>query len=117
MLIGPRTGNILGFLACAGLMGYALYAQHVLGLEPCPLCIFQRYAFVVTGAIALVATLHGPGRVAQVVYGLLIAGHETTTSMSANAIVTLMQHSDAWERLCAEPALIPNAVPRSTTSS
>ena len=30
--------------------------------------------------------------------------------MSANAIVTLMRHRQAWERLCAEPALIPNAV-------
>ena len=44
------------------------------------------------------------------VYGLLIAGHETTTSMSANAIVTLMRHREAWDRLCADPALIPNAV-------
>jgi cytochrome P450 len=48
--------------------------------------------------------------IVNVVYGLLIAGHETTTSMSSNAIVTLMQHRDAWDRLCAEPALIPNAV-------
>jgi len=46
----------------------------------------------------------------NVVYGLLIAGHETTTSMSANAIVTLMRHRDAWDGLCVEPALIPNAV-------
>jgi len=52
-------------------------------------------------------TIH---EITNVVYGLLIAGHETTTSMSANAIVTLMQHRDAWERLCADPALIPNAV-------
>ncbi|HEY2386707.1 MAG TPA: cytochrome P450 [Candidatus Binatia bacterium] len=48
--------------------------------------------------------------VTNVVYGLLLAGHETTTSMSANAIVTLMRHRDAWERLCADPSLIPNAV-------
>lgn len=48
--------------------------------------------------------------ITNVVYGLLIAGHETTTSMSANAIVTLMEHRAAWERLCAEPASIPNAV-------
>ena len=48
--------------------------------------------------------------ITNVVYGLLIAGHETTTSMSANAVVTLMRHRDAWERLCADPALIPNAV-------
>jgi cytochrome P450 len=48
--------------------------------------------------------------VVNVVYGLLIAGHETTTSMSANAIVTLMQHREAWDRLCKDPTLIPNAV-------
>ena len=42
--ISRRSGNALGFLACAGLMAYALYAQHVLGLAPCPLCIFQRVA-------------------------------------------------------------------------
>jgi hypothetical protein len=29
--ISRRSGNALGFLACAGLMGYALYAQYVLG--------------------------------------------------------------------------------------
>ena len=42
--ISRRAGNALGFLACAGLMGYALYAQYALGLAPCPLCIFQRVA-------------------------------------------------------------------------
>jgi len=45
----------------------------------------------------------------NIVYGLLLAGHETTTSMSANAIVTLMNYRHAWDRLCADPALIPNA--------
>jgi cytochrome P450 len=48
--------------------------------------------------------------IVNVVYGLLIAGHETTTSMAANAIVTLLQQRPAWERLCADPTLIANAV-------
>lgn len=48
--------------------------------------------------------------IVNIVYGLLIAGHETTTSMSSNAIVTLMAHRKAWDRLCADPSLIPNAV-------
>jgi hypothetical protein len=48
--------------------------------------------------------------ITNVVYGLLIAGHETTTSMSANAIVTLMKHREAWDKLCADATLIPNAV-------
>jgi disulfide bond formation protein DsbB len=60
------------FLACAGLLGFGLYLQHAVDLEPCPLCIFQRYAFVLTGLIALVAFIHGPGRAAQAVYGVLV---------------------------------------------
>jgi cytochrome P450 len=48
--------------------------------------------------------------ITNVVYGLLIAGHETTTTMSSNAVVQLLQHRNAWERLCADPAAIPNAV-------
>ena len=38
----------------------ALYAQYVLGLQPCPLCIFQRIATIVTGILFLIATIHNP---------------------------------------------------------
>ncbi len=48
--------------------------------------------------------------IATVVYGLLIAGHETTTSLSATAIVRLLEHREAWEAICADPSLIPNAI-------
>ena len=41
-LMTARSANLLGALACAGLLAYAYYAQFVLHLEPCPLCIFQR---------------------------------------------------------------------------
>jgi cytochrome P450 len=46
----------------------------------------------------------------NVVFGLLLAGHETTTNMSANALLTLLQHRDSWEALVDDPALIPGAV-------
>jgi len=46
----------------------------------------------------------------NVVFGLLLAGHETTTNMSANALLTLLQHRDSWEAIVADPALIPNTV-------
>lgn len=55
-----RTLNVVGFLACAGMMGFALYAQHVLLLDPCPLCIIQRIATIMTGAVFLVAAAHNP---------------------------------------------------------
>jgi len=67
-----RLGNALGFLACAALMAYALYAEHVLGLAPCPLCIFQRAAVIVLGVLFLLAALHGPGRMGARLYGILL---------------------------------------------
>jgi disulfide bond formation protein DsbB len=54
-------------------MGYALYAQYVLGLAPCPLCIFQRIATIATGVLFLIATVHNPRGVGARVYGALIA--------------------------------------------
>jgi disulfide bond formation protein DsbB len=71
--ISRRSGNALGFLACVGLMGYALYAQYVLGLAPCPLCIFQRVATIVTGILFLIAAIHNPRGTGARVYGALIA--------------------------------------------
>jgi protein dithiol:quinone oxidoreductase len=67
-----RIANAIGFVVCAGLLAYALYAEHVLGLAPCPLCIFQRVAVIVAGVLFLVATLHNPGRVGARVYGVLL---------------------------------------------
>jgi len=66
-----RLGHLAGALACAALLGYGLLLQHVDGLEPCPLCVFQRVAFIALGLVFLVAALHGPGRIASAVYGVL----------------------------------------------
>jgi protein dithiol:quinone oxidoreductase len=38
--------------ACLGLLAFGLYLQHVVGLEPCPMCIVQRYALVLVLLIA-----------------------------------------------------------------
>ena len=46
----------------------------------------------------------------NVVFGLLLAGHETTTNMSGNAILSLLQHRESWDAIVADPSLIPNAV-------
>lgn len=46
-------------LACLGLLGYAFYLQHALNLEPCPMCIVQRYAFIALMVAAFVGSLWG----------------------------------------------------------
>lgn len=66
-----RLLNALGFVLCAALIAYALYSQYGMGLEPCPLCIFQRIGVILLGLAFLAATLHDPQRHGRRVYGSL----------------------------------------------
>ena len=55
-----RWHHAMGWLACVALMAYALFAQHVLHLEPCPLCVFQRIAVMGIGIGFFIAWLWAP---------------------------------------------------------
>ncbi|MEL7187777.1 MAG: disulfide bond formation protein B, partial [Pseudomonadota bacterium] len=69
----PALLNYAGALISAGLMAYALYAQHVLLLEPCPLCVLQRIAVIVLGILFLIAAIQNPtGKVGRGVYTVLV---------------------------------------------
>jgi len=72
-----RSQCLAGFAACAALIGFAIFSQFAWGLEPCPLCIFQRIAFAALGLVFLAAGLHAPraagGRAAYGVLGFLAA--------------------------------------------
>ena len=41
---------------------------------------------------------------------LLIAGHETTTSLVGNGLMTLLSHPDQWQAVRGSPTLIPAAI-------
>ena len=73
LLRNKRQLNFAAFAACAAMMAYALYSQHYLLLDPCPLCIFQRVAVVALGIVFLLAAIHNPGRLGSAVYALLVA--------------------------------------------
>jgi len=60
-------------LACVLLLAYAIYEQKVMGLEPCPLCIFQRIGFIAVAVIMALGSLHNPGALGRKCYGLLAA--------------------------------------------
>lgn len=66
-----RAIYLLGFLACAGLVAFALYLQHKLGEDPCALCIFQRIAVMALGIIFLIAGLHNPRAPGNRIYASL----------------------------------------------
>jgi disulfide bond formation protein DsbB len=66
-----RTGYFLGFIVSFGLVGLALFIQQKYNLEPCPLCISQRIAFMALGVVFLLAALHHPKNIGRKFYGLL----------------------------------------------
>lgn len=85
--ISPRIGFLAGFMACAGLLAFALYLQHFEFQEPCPLCILQRIAFIVLMILFLVAALHGPGKIGSYVYaGLLFLVASLGASVAARHV-------------------------------
>ncbi len=79
-----RVSFLVGFVVCAGLLGFALYAEKYWQMFPCPLCIFQRVAFIVMAVFFLLGGLHAPrgrGRWAYAIgvwlgaiFGMAVAG-------------------------------------------
>ena len=53
----PRKVLALISVVCIGLLAFGLYLQHVVGLEPCPMCVVQRYALVLVAILSAVTAL------------------------------------------------------------
>jgi disulfide bond formation protein DsbB len=68
------------FVVCAGLLSFGMYLQHVVGLEPCPMCIVQRYVMVLMGLVALL--------------GAGLSGR--TASLMAGSVLVLLAGSGAY---------------------
>ena len=73
-------------MICLGLLAFALYLEHFKGLDACPLCIFQRIAYILIALVAFIAFIHNPKNLKLVIYksltiiialsGALIAGRQ-----------------------------------------
>ncbi len=48
----PRRVLALIAVVCVAMLAFGLYLQHVVGLEPCPMCIVQRYALILVAVVA-----------------------------------------------------------------
>jgi protein dithiol:quinone oxidoreductase len=110
-----RLLNSAGFAVCALMIAYALYTQFYEGLEPCPLCIFQRIGVALLGIVFLVAALHDPrgsGRygyafaiaLAALVTGAIAARHLYVQSLPLGSLAScgaplavLMKFMPVWQ--------------------
>lgn len=76
LFAAPRRTLALIAAVCVAMLAFALYLQHVVGLEPCPMCIVQRYCLILLGLSAGLAAIFR-NRAAWVtgsVLGLAFAG-------------------------------------------
>ena len=72
-IVLPRRAPFFAMAAvCAGLLGFGYYLQFQSGLEPCPLCVFQRICFMAIALLALAAGAHGARLRGAAVYCALI---------------------------------------------
>lgn len=66
-----RSFYLAIFVVCLSLLGFGLYLEHVQGIEPCPLCAFQRMCYIAVTMIALAAMFHNPGCWQRYIYSTL----------------------------------------------
>jgi len=99
-----RILNFVGLAVCAGMMGFAFYAQYQMQLDPCPLCILQRVAVISLGFVFLLAVVHNPSACGGRVYAGLLA-LVTATGASVAGWHVWLQHLPAEEVPSCGPGL------------
>lgn len=57
-----RTLFFLAFVACASILGAAVYLEHDIGPTLCPLCLVQQAIFALYGVVCLIAVFQSPGK-------------------------------------------------------
>ena len=71
-MLTSRLFYIALFIICLSLLGFGLYLEHVKGLEPCPLCAFQRLSYIAIAVVALIAAIHNPMGIFRIIYNILL---------------------------------------------
>ena len=72
LLNAPRRLLALVAVGCVALLGFGLYLQHVVGLEPCPMCIVQRYALVLVAVVSALTAMTASRKALITGSGLLV---------------------------------------------
>ncbi len=82
-----RPMMLLGFLITASMFGTAMYMQHVMYLDPCPLCIVTRVIVLILAILFLGALIINPAAWGRRVLGVLF------TLASLAGVIVSSRHS------------------------
>ncbi len=69
---GFRGEFILGLVVCAAILCIALYMEFAMGLDPCMLCMSQRFVYLGLAFVFMLGALHNPYFGGHKRYGLLL---------------------------------------------
>ena len=94
-----RAWFAIGAAACAALVSLALYLQYYVDLDPCPLCMLQRVAFIVLGVFFFLGAIHGPGKTGARIYAGL-AGLSALTGLGLAARHVWLQYNPPQFSAC-----------------
>ncbi len=67
-IFSGKSGYLMGFVACFGIVILALVIQTIYKLEPCPLCITQRMFFMGLGVLFLIGAFIKPTSLLQKIF-------------------------------------------------
>jgi disulfide bond formation protein DsbB len=95
--------NLACALVCAGMLGFALYAEKYLGFVPCPLCMFQRVCVAALGIVFLVAALHRARYRGAIVYTGFIVVAAAATAWVAGRHVWVQSQPPGTVPACGAP--------------
>ena len=86
----PRRVLALVSVTCMAMLAFGLYLQHVVGLEPCPMCIVQRYALLLVAVVSGISAFAARR-------GLLLTGSAVTLLLAGfGAFVAARQSWLQW---------------------
>jgi len=87
------------------IIGFSYFCQYILLLEPCSLCIMQRFLYIFIGLFALLAVLQNPKRIGLRIYATLTILISVLGFMVAGRQIWL-QHLPADQIPSCGPSLI-----------
>src|SRR6187399_3064012 len=104
MLDRRRKINLACALVCAGMLGIAIfYFEGVLGLQPCPLCMFQRVCIGALGLVFLFAGLHRVRYHGAIVYAGFMFFAAAATTWVAGRHVWIQHQPPGTVPACGAP--------------
>jgi protein dithiol:quinone oxidoreductase len=103
MLDRRQKINLAGALSCAGMLGFAIYAEKVLGFLPCPLCMFQRVCIAALGIVFLLAAVHRVRYHGAIAYAGFIFVAAAATSWVAGRHVWIQAQPPGTVPACGAP--------------